>query len=490
MMRGRAIVAGLGMLVVLGAAGTAGWQARVRRVGLVARGRSKQDQQMVVTTTAKRQDFLITVTETGSVAAKNSTPVIPEISGRIQWACENGIVVPAGAVLVQLDTKRAQQDATDLAVRCDEAKRRQEKSEAVGKARMKEFRLRLQRAEDDVAAFERQQAVALRQASDSIAFHAAELEKRRQELEVKRRLAAKGLVPGSEVEREEAGLKAAEFSLQRERSDYELKKSQAAAAASDKRKNVNDTSRDMSRSRSWSERDVRMTGNEVDNLQLQVERGRADLAKMTVTSPVGGLVVLSSEGGWHGDARPPRMGDWVSQGREIAEIVSLGQMQVKLELDQTEIARVRMGQPAEVSIEALPGTVLKGRVTSIGQTARRPPIQGWMGVSASATFPVTIDLPPTGKWLIRPGMRANVRIVARRIPGAIIVPSGCIFRHQGHPTVLAERDGTFARVAVALGESNGEYTVITKGLEAGERIALNDVGATAPSGTGAKGRRR
>jgi RND family efflux transporter MFP subunit len=489
-MRGRGIAAGLGILVVLGAVGAAGWQAKLRRVGDAATRRSQQDREMVVTTTAKRQDLLITVTQTGVVAAKNSTPVIPEISGRIQWVCENGVVVPAGATLVQLDTKKAQEDATDLAVRYDEAKRRQEKAEAVGKARMKEFQLRLQRAEDDVAAFERQQAVALRQASDSIAFHAAELEKRRQEIEVKRRLAAKGLIAGTEVEREEAGLKAAEFSLQRERSDYELKKSQAAAAASDKRKNINDTTRDMSRTRTWSERDVRMSGNEVDNLKLQLERARADLAKMTITAPVSGLVVLTPQGGWRGESRSPRMGDWVSQGRDFAAIIGLGQMQVKLELDQTQIAGVRMGQPAQVSIEALPGAVLKGKVTAIGQTARRPPIQGWMGVSTSATFPVTIDLPPTGKSLIRPGMRANVRIVARRIPRAVTVPSGCIFRRNGRPVVFVERDGSFERVAVALGESNGEYTAITKGLKAGQRVALNDLGAAASSETRPQGRRR
>jgi len=183
------------------------------------------------------------------------------------------------------------------------------------------------------------------------------------------------------------------------------------------------------------------------------------------------------------------MGDWVSQGREVAEIISLGQMQVKLELDQTQITGVRMGQAADVTIEALPGRVLKGKVTAIGQTARRPPVQGWMGVSATATFPVTVDLPPIGKSLIRPGMRAGVRVVARRIPGVITVPSGCIFRHKGYPVVFVQRDGTFARTRVTVGESNDEYTAITEGLKAGERIALNDLGAMAASETRPKGRK-
>jgi Cu(I)/Ag(I) efflux system membrane fusion protein len=102
-------------------------------------------------------------------------------------------------------------------------------------------------------------------------------------------------------------------------------------------------------------------------------------------------------------------------------------------------------------------------------------------MSSTATFPVTIDLPPTGKALIRPGMRAAVRIVYRRIKGAVIVPTGCIFRRDGKSIVFVQRNGEFAAVAVSVGESDGDYTAITKGLKAGERIALNDLGAPAPT---------
>ncbi|HUT75981.1 MAG TPA: efflux RND transporter periplasmic adaptor subunit [Armatimonadota bacterium] len=487
MTRLRAIIFSLAAVVAVGAAGWGGWRVIGARNGASqhrALPAAKGDP-LVVTTTARRQDLLITVTQTGVVAARNSSPVIPEISGRIQWICANGIVISAGEPLVRLDPTTFQDQVTDLSVRYDNAVRRQAEAEAARMTRMKEMRLRLQRAQDDVAAFERQQQVALQQAADAIAFHAKELEQRRQEVEVKRRLAAKGLVPGTEVEREEAALKAAEFSLQRERGDYELKKSQSAAEVGGRRRNVNNTARDMSRTRSWTERDVRMTGNEVENFELQLARAREDLAKTTLTAPAGGLVMLSPQGGRMGGSRTPRTGDWVSQGREVAAIISLGRMQVKLELDQEQIAGASMGQAAEVTIEALPGKALKGRVTAIGQNARRPPVQGWMGLSSSATFPVTIDLPPIGKALIRPGMRAGVRLVARRIKDAIVVPSGCIFRRDGRAVVFVQRNGKFAPVAVVTGGTNGDYTAIKQGLRAGERVALNDLGQSAAAAASA-----
>jgi len=444
---------------------------------------------LVVTTTVKRQDLLITVSETGVVAAKNSTPVIPEISGRIQFICGNGIVVKRGDPVVRLDPKPFEEALTNLQVRYEEAERSMFQTEMVGEEQMKGLRLRLNRAEDQVAAFERQQQVTLQQAADSIDFRTKELERLREDAEVTRRLAAKGLVAETEVERQEAAVKAAEFSLTREKVDYELKKSQAAADLASRRQSVSYTTRDMSRARGFSERGLRMGGNQVENLTVQLARAEEDLAKTTLTAPTDGLVMLAAQTGVQGDTRPLRTGDYAPQGREVASIVSLERMEIKLELGQTEITQVWMGQEAEVTIDALPGKVLKGKITSIGQTARRPPVQGWSaGLSSSATFPVTIDLPPIGEALIRPGMRAGVRIVSRKVANALTVPTGCIFEHEGHPVVFVEREGAFVATQVTLGDANREYTAIAKGLKEGDRIALNDLGAPLSAGASEQGK--
>jgi multidrug resistance efflux pump len=193
---------------------------------------------------------------------------------------------------------------------------------------MEEQQLRLQQAEDEAAAFERQQEETLRRSDDSLDFDADELAYRREEAEAKERLAAKGYVPDTEAEREAAGLKAAEFSVGRARTEQELKTLQATSEALDRSQDVGWTMRRMSWTRSRSNRDIRMSGNEVENLDLQLERAREDLARTTLTAPVGGLVVLSAEGGWMGESRLPRPGDWASQGREAAQIVSLEQLQV------------------------------------------------------------------------------------------------------------------------------------------------------------------
>jgi multidrug efflux pump subunit AcrA (membrane-fusion protein) len=101
---------------------------------------------------------------------------------------------------------------------------------------------------------------------------------------------------------------------------------------------------------------------------------------------------------------------------------------------------------------------------------------------------VTIDLPQTEQAFMRPGMRANARIVVRRIKGAVTVPAECIFQHGRGRVVYAERDGRYQRIAIQVGASNGDYTQIVRGLKQGDRIALNDLEASAAPAAAAPAR--
>jgi multidrug efflux pump subunit AcrA (membrane-fusion protein) len=94
------------------------------------------------------------------------------------------------------------------------------------------------------------------------------------------------------------------------------------------------------------------------------------------------------------------------------------------------------------------------------------------------TFPVTIDLPRTKETLMRPGMRASVVIVTRRIKQAIVVPADCVFQRDGGSICYVERGGRYRAERVKRGASNGDYTAILAGLKDGDRVALNDLGTS------------
>ena len=483
-MRARRAIAGAVVVVLLGAAAWGAWRVMPRGATPAA-----DSVEMVVRAVANRQDLLITVDQTGSLSALDSMPVMPEVSGRLVWVTENGVMASAGDLIAMLDPTEGEEQLKQLTREYADALRKLEQAKTRGESSVAKMEIRVQRTRDEADAFERQQQATLRDLRDNITFQEGEIERRREQLDVKRRLAERGLIAGTEVEREEAGLKAAEFGLQRDRTDYELKKSQAESDIFDRRKRSDDIEHDLGVARRKAERDVRMAQNRVENLKLRLDRAQEELRKTAVTAPTTGLVVLNPQHR-HGGGDLPRAGDRIWAGRQLAEIVDTKHMQVKLELDQARISGVKLGQEAIVEIDALPGESFGGKVVEIGQTARRPPLEGWRGMSSQQTFPVTIELPRVEETQMRPGMRANVWIVMKRIEDAITIPAECVFERDGRFVVYVERDGRYREVTVKIGESSGDYTAIIQGLKEGDGIALNDLGKSAVASAPAQDRPR
>ncbi|UCH35312.1 MAG: efflux RND transporter periplasmic adaptor subunit [Armatimonadota bacterium] len=484
-MRARRAIAGVVVVVLLGAAAWGAWRVIPRGAAPAA-----DSVEMVVRAVANRQDLLITVDQTGSLSALDSMPVMPEVSGRLVSVTENGVMASAGDLIAMLDPTEGEEQVKQLTREYAETLRKLEQAKKRGESNLAEMGIKVQRARDEAAVFERQQQAILRDLRDNITFQENEIERRREQLDVKRRLAGAGLIAGTEVEREEAGLRAAEFGLQRDRTDYELKKSQAESDIFDRRKRADDIEHDLGVARRRAERDVRMAQNQVENLKLRLDREKEELRKTAITAPTSGLVVLNPQHRRHGGGDVPRAGDRIWAGRQLAQIVDTKHMQVKLELDQARISGVKVGQEAIVEIDALPGESFGGKVVEIGQTARRPPLEGWWGMSSEQTFPVTIELPRVEETKMRPGMRANVRIVMKRIEDVITIPTECVFERDGRFVVYVERDGRYREVTVKIGESSGDYTAIVQGLKEGDGVALNDLGTSAVASAPAQDRPR
>src|SRR6266404_2258770 len=111
---------------------------------------------------------------------------------------------------------------------------------------------------------------------------------------------------------------------------------------------------------------------QLDQTRSQVNQGRAVglrlkdvLQKTTYTSPINGIVSYL----------PERVGDYVVPGIQNSNgsfLMTLSDMSVvtaEVKVDETDIVSVKMGQDADVTIDAAPGKVFKGKVTEIGSQA-------------------------------------------------------------------------------------------------------------------------
>jgi len=167
----------------------------------------------------------------------------------------------------------------------------------------------------------------------------------------------------------------------------------------------------------------------LDQMRAQVAQGRAVLVrtqdvlhKTTYTSPINGIVSYL----------PERVGDYVVPGIQNSNgsfLMTLSDMSVvtaEVKVDETDIVMVKMGQDADVTIDAVPGKVFKGKVTEIGsqavlRTSGLATTQSTASNQEAKDFKVvvTISNPPEN---VRPGLSTTAKIKTAERKNVLAIP--------------------------------------------------------------------
>ncbi len=178
------------------------------------------------------------------------------------------------------------------------------------------------------------------------------------------------------------------------------------------------------------------------NQTVASQRANYDALDKTVSrAPFDGLVTNV----------PVREGETVVVGIQNAEgstLMTLADMSVitaEVKVDETDIVNVRLGQPAEVTVDALPGKSFKGHVTEVGDQAllRTTGIatsQSTTGTEEAKDFKVVVTLDDTSDQL-RPGLSTTAKITTARRADILTIPI----------QALVERDPEAEKVFAANG---------------------------------------
>jgi HlyD family secretion protein len=156
---------------------------------------------------------------------------------------------------------------------------------------------------------------------------------------------------------------------------------------------------------------------------------RDNLAKTTYRAPIDGRIVgLNIEEG-----EIVVVGTMNNPGTQILSVSDLSRMQVKADVDETDVVDVRTGQKTVIKVDALPDTSFEGTVTEVGNSATR-------AASGAATGETNFDVEVLFSATVpeaRPGMTADVEIEVKRADKALAVPIQCVVVRQ--PEELEER---------------------------------------------------
>lgn len=140
----------------------------------------------------------------------------------------------------------------------------------------------------------------------------------------------------------------------------------------------------------------------VRQAQLDVDSARADLANKTIVAPCAGTVA---------DV-PIKEGEYVSQGGVVVVLADPGRLQAVVEVDEVDVVKVKVGQEAVITADALPGEEFQGEVSEVAVEGRQ---KNGVGV-----YDVTVVLKNPGK--LRHGMSCHVKIKVASKSDALLVP--------------------------------------------------------------------
>jgi len=198
---------------------------------------------------------------------------------------------------------------------------------------------------------------------------------------------------------------------------------------------------------------------EAENAHHRVER---DLAKTVIRSPVDGVVLRREvEVG-------TAVADLQNGGTVVATLADDRRIHVLAQVDENDVARVRVGQPARVHIDAFPDEIFAGTVRKVSSSGTS---EG--GVSS---FDIEIQLAPDDR--VRVGMSADARVEVRRHRRVLLVPNTALVRTEAGARVRVARQGRRPEmVAIEEGYSDGFQTVALRGLSEGDTVLVRSDGA-------------
>ena len=409
--------------------------------------RAGADESMVATVT--RGELVARLTSSGTLKPIQSITYRSPIPGRdveIRDLAPEGARVKEGDVIVKLDT-------TDLDLELIRV--RQE---------LRQAQMDLQVAEGEwdeagaevKAVSEGEGALTVEEAQSAFQRAQKKAERLREEFEHLKPLLDKGYITRDELARTEDQLEEAEqeLILARKKTDVIVQMShpreqkRAALALSQKGAQL-----------AHARAKLTETATRVDFLERLIEG-------CTIRARGPGLVIYE-ENLSANPRRKLRIGDRVYATQGIVTIPEVNRMLVEATVGESEVHRVKAGQPAEIHVEAFPDLKLTGKVTRVGTLASASPNRPF----DDKRFDLAITLDPTDADL-RPEMSIRADVIVGTRKDVLMVPVTAIFNNQGARVVyVIGATGTEMRI-VELGESNDRMAEIAGGLREGERVSL------------------
>ncbi len=195
----------------------------------------------------------------------------------------------------------------------------------------------------------------------------------------------------------------------------------------------------------------------LEEAEARLERDKIRWSYTRITSPIDGVVTEVTG----------REGETVVTGLQVANLVTVmdpTRLEMRIYVDETDVARVRPGLSVEYSVDTYPERTFRGTIQKIYPE----PVVRENIVYFLAAFPI----PPEDARALRPEMTTYCRIILDEKKGVLTVPNSAVKFEEGKQVVYVVTDGeTLEKVPVTVGIRGEDRTEILSGLTEGQKVA-------------------
>src|SRR3989339_1306776 len=160
-------------------------------------------------------------------------------------------------------------------------------------------------------------------------------------------------------------------------------------------------------------------------------------------------------------------GEMLIGGTPAFLLADLKEMIVETNIDETDIGNVRLGQAAEVSLDAYKNLKIPGRVLFISRSSLEVKEKG-------ITYQVKVKLYPASAVTLRLGMTSDVSIKVAEKPNVLMIPYTAIGEEEGRNYIFTVEKNKLKKKFIETGLENYDSTEILSGLNEGESVIENN----------------
>jgi RND family efflux transporter MFP subunit len=446
------------------------------------------DEAAPLTVPVRRDTLDITVTERGELESSHQVDARCEVEGyqnKIVSILPEGTHVKKGDLVVTFDADQLNRQYADQEVKFRTA-------EGKAKSARGDLEVARNKAEGDIAKAARDLELARLDRDKYPAEYKADYEEKRGDIELAKKelheamekldhtksQVKKGYEAPEQLRIKELDVARAQYVvLSKEAKLLVLEKWTRQKTEAELRGKADDADRELIRAKKSGAASIEKAQSDLDAAlvtarleKLTLDRCKRQVDRCKIVAPEDGILVYSHERYWD-PSMQIQPGAMCHYQQIVFTLPDLSKMQVKVNIHEAVVKKIKPGQRASIRVDAYPNIPLSGTVKSVATLPQNETFWSRTGVKEFTTV-VSVDNIPA-EAALKPGMTTEVNIDVAEIPNVLLVPVQAVSDQGGKHCAYVSGKRGIVRRDVDVGDNNDKFIEIRGGLAENEEVTLD-----------------